>query len=122
VSFLEGVLARGGRDLSRVIERVWRAGGGFDAWTETFSLERWSQAFTAEAIDPVGLASTPRDVAAPLPWDHISSGVEKSYLVVERDRAFEGLLTPDCSFGDCTGCGVCPTLGVDVVLAGGSRG
>jgi radical SAM family uncharacterized protein len=122
VSFLEGTLARGGRELSRVIERVWRAGGGFDAWTETFSLERWTEAFVAEGIDPSLLASMPRDPAAPLPWDHISSGVEKSYLVVERDRAFEGLLTPDCSFADCTGCGVCPALGVDVVLAGASRG
>jgi radical SAM family uncharacterized protein len=122
VSFLEGTLARGGRELSRVIERAWRAGGGFDAWTETFSLERWTEAFEDEGIDPKTLATKPRDPAAPLPWDHISSGVEKPYLLVERDRALEGALTPDCSFGECTGCGVCPSLGVDVVLAGGSRG
>ncbi len=122
VSFLEGTLARGGRELSRVIERAWRAGGGFDAWTETFSLERWTEAFEDEGIDPKTLATKPRDPAAPLPWDHISSGVEKPYLLVERDRGLEGALTPDCSFGECTGCGVCPSLGVDVVLAGGSRG
>jgi radical SAM family uncharacterized protein len=122
VSFLEGALARGGRDLSRVIERVWRSGGGFDAWTETFSLRRWMEAFEAEGIDPVSLASAPRALDAALPWDHISAGVEKAYLVVERERALQGAPTPDCSFGDCTGCGVCPSLGVDVVLAGGSRG
>ena len=73
-------------------------------------------------MDPVALASTVRDPAEPLPWDHISSGVAKAYLVRERARAYEGVLTEDCSFADCTACGVCPSLGVDVVLAGGSRG
>lgn len=122
VSFLEGTLARGGRDLSRVIERVWRTGGGFDAWTEVFSLRRWAEAFEAEGIDPVTLASSPRALDAPLPWDHISSGVTKRYLALERKRSLEAVVTPDCSFGDCTACGVCPALGVDVILAGGSRG
>jgi radical SAM superfamily enzyme YgiQ (UPF0313 family) len=122
VSFLEGTLARGGRDLSRVIERVWRAGGGFDAWTEIFSLPAWLKAFEAEGIDPVALASSPRPLDAPLPWDHILSGVSKAYLRLERQRALDAQVTPDCSFGDCTACGVCPSLGVDIVLAGGSRG
>ena len=105
-----------------MIERVWRAGGWFDAWTEVFALSRWTGAFEAEGIDPVELASSPRALDAALPWDHISSGVAKQYLALERKRALEGVVTPDCSFGDCTACGVCPSLGVDVVLAGESRG
>lgn len=122
VSILEGALARGGRGLAAVIERAWRSGGGSDAWTESFSLTRWLDAFAAEGIDPVALASEPRPLDAPLPWDHISAGVSRRYLEAERARAFVGTCTPDCSFGDCTACGVCPSLGVDVVLAGGSRG
>ena len=122
VSFLEGGLARGGRALARVIERAWRAGGTFDAWTEEFSLKRWLDAFAAEGIDPVSLANSPRDPAAPLPWDHISSGVSSAYLRDERERAFAGETTPDCSFEECTACGVCPGLGVDIVLGGASRG
>lgn len=122
VSFLEGALARGGREVARVIERAWRSGGGFDAWTEEFSLGRWVEAFAAEGLDPVALASAPREVSGPLPWDHISAGVSRDYLLAERDAAFAGRLTPDCSFDGCTGCGVCPDLGVDIVLAGGSRG
>jgi hypothetical protein len=122
VSLVEGVLARGGRDLSRVIERVWRSGGGFDAWTEVFSLARWAEAFEAEGIDPEALAGTPRSLDEPLFWDHICSGVSKEYLALERARAFEGVVTPDCSFGECTACGACPSLGVDIMLAGDSRG
>lgn len=122
ISFLEGALARGGREMADVIERAWRAGGGFDAWTEHFRLQRWLDAFTESGVDPVRLASEPRDPAAPLPWDHIDSGVSRAYLLKERERAVAGVVTPDCSFEDCTACGVCPSLDVDVILAGGSRG
>jgi radical SAM family uncharacterized protein len=122
VSFVEGALARGGRELAPVIEHAWRTGGGFDAWTETFSLRRWLDAFAAAGVDPVALASAPRPLEAPLPWEHISSGVARSYFLREREAAFEGRVTPDCSFGDCTACGVCPSLDVDIVLGGASRG
>jgi radical SAM family uncharacterized protein len=122
VSFVEGALARGGRELAPVIEHVWRSGGGFDAWTETFSLARWKDAFEACGVDAVALASSPRDVTSPQPWDHISAGVSRAYLLKERSRAFDGVVTPDCSFDDCTACGVCTSLGVDIVLAGDHRG
>jgi radical SAM family uncharacterized protein len=122
ISLLEGALARGGREVSRVIERVWRAGGAFDAWTERFSLSRWTEAFADEGVDATALATTPRDPAASLPWDHISAGLDRAWLLAERDNALAGRPTPDCAFEGCTDCGVCPALGVDVVLAGGSRG
>jgi radical SAM family uncharacterized protein len=122
VSFVEGALARGGRELAPVIEAAWRTGGGFDAWTERFRLGTWLEAFAAAGIDPVALASSPREVGGALPWSHISSGVGEDYLAAERERALSGESTPDCSFTGCTDCGACPTLGVDVVLAGGRRG
>lgn len=122
VSFVEGALARGGRELAPVVEHAWRSGGGFDAWTERFSLRRWLDAFEAAGVDPVALASGERTVGAPLPWSHISSGVDERYLADERARALTGELTPDCSFDGCTDCGACPTLNVHVVLAGDHRG
>ena len=122
VSFLEGALARGGRGLADVIEHAWRSGCVFDAWTEEFSLGRWLAAFEAAGIDPVALASSQRDPAAPLPWDHIASGVSKRYLLRERQRAVEGLTTKDCSFDGCTGCDACDDLGLEIVLGGSSRG
>jgi radical SAM family uncharacterized protein len=122
VSFVEGALARGGRDLAPVIEHAWRTGGGSDAWTERFSLGSWLDAFAAAGIDPTALASAPRAAGGALPWSHISSGVSEDYLALERENARSGVSTPDCSFDGCTDCGACPALGADVVLAGGSRG
>jgi len=118
VSFLEGVFARGGRELADVIEHAWRAGAKYDAWNEEFDPARWHEALDVCAVDPLAIASRDRDVYEALPWGHIDAGISPSYLRIERDRSREGVRTPDCSFQGCTGCGVCPTLGVDLVLSG----
>ena len=39
-----------------------------------------------------------------LPWDHIFSGVCKSYLWSEYQQALKGVATPDCAAG-CRNCG-----------------
>ena len=122
VSFLEGVLARGGREIADVIEAAWRAGSTFDAWTEEFSLKRWMEAFAGVGVDPVAVASGVREPGDPLPWDALSSGVSSRYLIKERERAMAGELTEDCSFERCTGCDACGDLGVEVVLGGERRG
>lgn len=121
VSFLEGVMARGGREVADVIEAAWRGGARFDAWTERFNLQRWLDAFETAGVDPTSIANRERGVDEPLPWEHLSAGVARRYLWRERERALVGTTTPDCSFAGCTGCDVCGDLGVDIVLAGGER-
>ncbi len=122
VSFLEGVIARGGREVADAIEAAWRSGARFDAWTERFDLGVWLAAFAEAGLDPAAIASRSfaRDEA--LPWAHLSSGVSDSYLWRERERAVSGTTTPDCSFDGCTGCDACGELGVDIVLGGEARG
>ena len=122
VSFLEGLFARGGRELADVIENAWRSGARFDAWSERFDLSRWRDAFMAVGIDPDERATQPFDPEEPLPWSHISCGVSEKYLLSERDRAMAAKTTPDCSFESCTGCDACQDLGVDIVLGGERRG
>mmetsp|Transcript_35060 Transcript_35060/g.139227 ORF Transcript_35060/g.139227 Transcript_35060/m.139227 type:complete len:873 (+) Transcript_35060:717-3335(+) len=53
----------------------------------------------------------------PLPWDHIDGGVDKGWLRDELMKALAATLTPDCSFDDCSSCGVCgDALGHNVVI------
>ncbi len=120
-SFLEAAIARGDRSLADVIERAWRAGAVFDAWTEHFSLGRWLTAFEASGVDAAQRAGAPFAEEAALPWSHIDSGIAPSFLRAERHRAYSGQTTADCTFGDCTGCGVCPAFSADIVLAAGER-
>ncbi len=122
VSFLEGVMARGGREVADVVETAWRAGARFDAWSECFRLQTWLDAFAENGVDPAQIASRVRSEDEALPWDHLSAGVDRRYLAAERACALQASVTPDCSFAACTGCEVCDSLGVDIRLAGVSRG
>lgn len=121
-SYVEAALSRGSRAMAPVIERAWRNGSVFDAWTEHFSLDRWMEAARSVAFDITTAATRTVGPDEPLPWDHISCGVSKAFLLAERKRASQGVTTPDCSFTTCSACGVCPTLDVGVVLGGDSRG
>ncbi len=106
VSFLEGVLARGDGALSDVIEHAYKKGARFDGWDERLSMELWMKAFEECGIEP-GQYLKARPVSDRLPWDFISTGISKDYLVREWQKAHSGDATGDCRFGDCEGCGVC---------------
>lgn len=44
---------------------------------------------------------------APLPWDHINTGIDKQWLKDDLQRALEAATIPDCAFDGCSHCGVC---------------
>ena len=56
------------------IERVWRAGGTFQEWSERFQLDRWLDAMAAEGLDPDWYVTRHRTDDEILPWDHIAAG------------------------------------------------
>ena len=103
-SFIEGVLSRGDRRLAAAIERIADASWGPEAWSEFFQIESWMAAFAAEGIDPTE-HTRERGEDEALPWQHLSCGVEAQYLLRERQRALQGVQTPDCRDGQCQGCG-----------------
>ena len=114
-SVLEGALSRGDRRLSAVIETAWRNGAKFDGWTDQFKDEVWKDAFRRCGVAPEFYSRRTRDLEEVLPWAHTSPGVSEDFLRREWKRAQEAALTHDCRRETCTGCGVCPELGCDVV-------
>ncbi|RJQ32938.1 MAG: TIGR03960 family B12-binding radical SAM protein [Peptococcaceae bacterium] len=119
-SFLEAVFARGDRRLGRALEYAFQLGCRFDGWTEFFSFERWLKTFRRAGLDPSWYAYRHYEYDAVFPWDHIDTGVSKQFLALEHRRAMEGRTTPDCRFGACTDCGLCPALAVKPEFAGGN--
>lgn len=117
-SLIEAVLSRGGRDVGDIVEGAWRRGARFDAWTEQFSLERWELAAEEASMDLRTIAHTPYAIDVRLPWEHVSTGASRGFFEREYRRALNAQTTPDCTRTSCTGCGICPTLGVDNVLVG----
>ncbi len=81
-------------------------GARFDAWGEVFKLERWTEAFKENGLDPAFYANRKREYDEVLPWDHIDTGVTKDFLIKENEKAVKGEMTPDCRKGECNDCGV----------------
>ncbi|MBN2109401.1 MAG: TIGR03960 family B12-binding radical SAM protein [Deltaproteobacteria bacterium] len=111
LSLLEAVFSRGDRRLADVLVQAHSLGAGYDAWSEHFDHLLWDQAFKKAGIDTAFYLKE-RSTDEILPWDHISYGVTKAYLLNEREKARRGEMTPDCRHGQCSGCGVCD--GTDV--------
>lgn len=106
ITLLETVMARGDRRVGQLICRAWEAGARFDGWDEHFNIERWLEAARLENID-LSLYTSKMDPGQPLPWDAVSVGVEKRFLVEELNRSLAEETTPDCRDGVCSECGVC---------------
>ena len=134
LSAIEDFVGRSDRRLAAVIEAAWRAGAGMDAWFE--SVDRTYAAWTT-AIAEAGLSGRYREMELggwsvlrsldredlssfcrqPLPWDHIDTGIDKTWLAADLLRALAADVVPDCSFEGCSSCGVCgPDLGHNVIV------
>ena len=92
------------RRLGAVIEEAVKNGARLDGWDEYFDYAKWQDAFRKCGVD--GDFYTVRGYGEDelLPWDTIDVGVTKKFLKLERKRAYESKITPDCRHG-CAGCG-----------------
>lgn len=103
---VEGLLARGGREWADLIEAAYRAGAVFESWNDNFSFPVWLQVAQDSGLDLLAEARREWPTEAPLPWDHLSCGVTKSFLVRELQQAQAQSCTPDCRWDACSGCGM----------------
>lgn len=135
ISAMEDFVGRGDRRLAPVVKRAWELGAGMDSWWENLdqAYGAWSQAI-AEAdltwkyrqvedgewniFDNSDSATSIKDATgAPLPWDHINTGIDKQWLKEDLQRALDAATVPDCAFEGCSHCGVCGTdFGHNIVV------
>lgn len=124
ISAMEDFIGRGDRRIAHVIRRAWELGAGMDSWYD--SVEKAFGAWE-KAITEAGLSwkyrqvengewnlmetqqQTPKQPSldAPLPWDHIDTGISKQWLQADLQKALAAAIVPDCSFDGCSHCGVC---------------
>jgi radical SAM family uncharacterized protein/radical SAM-linked protein len=126
ISAMEDFVGRGDRRLSAVLRRAWELGAGMDSWFDNLdrAFGAWEQAIAESELTwkyrqvengewnvfQESDSTTQSLYDAPLPWDHIDTGIDKNWLVADLQRALEAAIVPDCSFDGCSHCGVC---GVD---------
>ena len=114
--------------MGAVIERVWRAGGTFQEWSERFDLSLWEAALAAEGLSLDEVCHRERAGDEALPWDHISAGLHRDFLWVDWQDALARVTVEDCRWTPCYDCGACTEFGLEHVVAspippaGGSQG
>lgn len=104
VTVLEGVFARGDRNVGKVIEEAYRLGCLYDSWSENFDNEKWMTAFANTGVDIAFYTLRERSMDELFPWDFIDIGVTKNFLKKEWERAMNAQVTPNCRM-QCSGCG-----------------
>ena len=104
LTVLEGVLARGDRKISALIEEVYKNGALYDSWSEHFKNDVWMKAFETCGLDPDFYTIRERSLDETFPWDFINAGVSKEFLKREWQNAIGEKVTPNCRM-QCIGCG-----------------
>ena len=105
MNYIETILSRGDRRLSKVLESAWKNGCKMDGWIEKFNLNNWIGAFKENNLSPDSYADK-IDIDSVLPWEHIRSGVSKQFLIKEYNEAMNEETTEDCRTSLCVGCGI----------------
>ena len=127
-SVAEGIASRGDRRVGAVIERVWRAGGTFQEWSERFELGLWEEALVAEGLTLDEVVHRERGEHERFAWDHVSAGLHRDFLWTDWQDSLAGGAVEDCRWTPCYDCGACTGLGLEHVVAspvppaGGSQG
>jgi len=107
-TLLETWLSRGDRRVSEAIYYAWKRGARFDAWNDQFRFDAWQAAFAEAGLDPAFYAQRPRGEDEVFPWEHISTGLRRSFLLKEYRASLEERSSPFCR-EKCLACGILPT-------------
>ena len=114
ISFLEGLVSRGGYECCDLIQKAYELGCRLDAWDEYIRWDLWQQ-----AIAELNYDTSPRswNLEDELPWDSVSMNVSKAYLKNEYEKASRHEITHICGSECDHRCGVCSKSGLKVIEA-----
>ncbi|MGB9599770.1 MAG: TIGR03960 family B12-binding radical SAM protein, partial [Myxococcota bacterium] len=111
LSKIEALLSRGDRRVLDVILDANMKGSYLDAWSDNFDIRRYldsSKWFYEKYNIQIEDYLKERDIRNILPWDIISTGISKEFLLREREAYQNEIETEDCLIeGNCSACGVC---------------
>ena len=95
-AYVQALLARGDRRVSRLLEIVALEGKG------------WSQALKEVPFNPDYFVMRERSWGESFPWEILDMGIKRGFLWDEYQRALEGRESPGCpDEASCRRCGVC---------------
>lgn len=111
-SFIEAIISRGDEEISELIYGAYLKGEKFSNWRENFHFEIWEEILNEKKFKTIDKVLNGFALKENLPWDFIDIGIDKEFLLKEREKSRLGEITEPC-FMDlerCSNCGVCFNL------------
>ncbi len=106
ISHIEGMLSRSGKEIGKALLYISKKMEESQTSDKDFDFPLWLEAFEKFHISREKEIGA-RNLEETLPYEHISLGITKDFLLKERELAYKAIETPDCDQGKCTNCGVC---------------
>ncbi len=107
LSFLEGILSRGDSRAGLLFYKAFKAGARLDAWEDYLNKNLWREVIKNENWEVAKETYRARELDEKLPWDTVSLGTSKKYLIEEYNRAKNHQTTTRCLTQCKHRCGVC---------------
>lgn len=107
MSFIEGLMARGGREMSNLIYTAFQKGARFDGWDDQLKFSVWEEAIEEVELDIDSALYKNKKAGDDLPWQHIDCDVTEKYLLKEQSKSITTEETLDCREKCYDFCGVC---------------
>ncbi len=105
-AYIETLLSRGDRRVSKIIYLAFKKGAKFDAWDSEFDFVKWESAIEESKVD-VSPFFRKIEIEEDLPWEHVDTGVRKEYLIEEYRKSKKEERTISCIERDCEECKGC---------------
>lgn len=116
MSQLEAFYSRGDEKIANFIYELYKHGAYLESWDENLDLDLYNKIAEELNINIEKTASKEFEENEILPWEKISYGVNKTWLLSEYKKAKNAIATIPCEV-KCNNCGVCANLKTKKVLA-----
>ena len=117
MSQLEAFFTRGDEKVCNFIYELYKKGAYLESWDENLDLELYEKIQNKLNINIEQTASKEYKEDEILPWDSISYGVDKNWLINEYNKARQVISTVPCET-KCNNCGVCKNLNTRKIING----
>lgn len=119
-SYLEAIVARGDRDIGKLIYDVtFNENGYLQQNEEEFNFRAWARSMNRLGLNCIKYIEE-YETDDDLPWNIIDTLISEEFLKSEWKKSKELILTPDCRWDKCSSCGVCINTDYKIIKKTGS--
>lgn len=116
MSQLESFLTRGDERIADFIYEMYLQGAYLESWDENLDLDLYAHVANKLNINIEELATKEFNEDETLPWENITYGVNKKWLLEEYNKSKNAIATIPCEV-KCNNCGVCANFKTHKVLS-----